>query len=410
MNLFKNKRNYSRLFAPFVDKKELNALKGIINRQWLGLGPNVEILEREWENLFSNRTCIATNSGTAALHLSLLINNFNRGDKVLVPNLTFISSASAVLYCGLQPVLVDINPSTLSVSVDDLEEKFCSNKNIKAVVIVHYAGHPAPMEEIIPWAKERNIVVIEDCAHTTIVNYKGKLLGEWGDFGCFSFEEKKIMTAGDGGMIVSKDTNLKSRLKAFRWVGIDKDTWRASNQYIDKDSIDSMHWYYEINELGYKYNMNDLSASIALTQMSKLSDIKKRRREIVKTYMECLSKCKLLKPCIEYSNSYVYQIFAILSPKKDFSIRFFKQKGIATGCHYTPLSEQPLLHAADESEASYPHSENIYNQLITIPLHPLLSKKDMRYICNSIKELDYALSNTATCEAIPGELGDSAKP
>ena len=139
----------------------------------------------------------------------------------------------------------------------------------------------------MPWAHKKGLKVIEDCAHTAGAKYKGKVLGTWGDIGCFSFEEKKLMTTGDGGMLVSNDPMLLKDVKAYRWVGIDKDNWKTAKSYTNANK-DAMHWFYEINLLGFKYNMNDLAASIGLAQLEKLPAMNKRRSEIIQFYMDRL--------------------------------------------------------------------------------------------------------------------------
>ena len=197
------------------------------------------------------------------LHLALASFKFPKGKKVLVPSLTFSATASAVLYNNLIPVFVDSNPKTLSIDVKDLKAKY--DKDCVAVMPVHFSGHPAEMD-IVPWARSMNLKIIEDCAHTSGSNFKGKKLGLWGDISCYSFEEKKLMTTGDGGMICSNNELLLKDIRAMRWVGIDKDNWKTAKSYTTKDK-DSMHWYYELKELGYKYNMNDLAASIGLVQL-----------------------------------------------------------------------------------------------------------------------------------------------
>ncbi len=253
-----------RLFKPSVGKEELENIKDAFDRSWIGLGPRVNEFEEEWKKFIGCNAAIALNSATAALHLALRVFGFPEGKKVLVPSLTFSSTASAVLYNRLEPVFVDSDPVTLGMSLDDLDKKY--DKDCVAVIPVHYAGHPVPMEKLIPWARDRNLKVIEDCAHTTGSCYKEKPLGTWGDIGCYSFEEKKLMTTGDGGMMVSDDPELLKDVKAMRWVGIDKDNWKTAKAYTDSNK-DAMHWFYELNILGYKYNMNDLAASIGLAQL-----------------------------------------------------------------------------------------------------------------------------------------------
>jgi perosamine synthetase len=369
-----------RLFKPSLGKEELEAIKDAFDRSWVGLGPKVNEFESEWKNFIGCEEAIGLNSATAALHLALNVFGFPEGKKVLVPSLTFSATASAVLYNRLIPVFVDSDPVTLGMSLDDLDNKY--DTDCVAVIPVHYAGHPVPMEKLVPWARKRNLKVIEDCAHTAGARYKDKVLGTWGDIGCFSFEEKKLMTTGDGGMIVSNEPVLLKDVKAMRWVGIDKDNWKTAMTYTDANK-DAMHWFYELNVLGYKYNMNDLAASIGLVQLKKLPAMNKRRNEIINRYMEGIADLKTIEPLLPFeTDKYIYQMFGIRSDRRDDLMVFLKSKGIATGCHYTPLSIQPLFR---EWGNNCPFVEKEHAKFITLPLHADLSDEEVDYIIKHLR-------------------------
>ncbi|MDJ0645033.1 MAG: DegT/DnrJ/EryC1/StrS family aminotransferase [Flavobacteriaceae bacterium] len=330
---------------------------------------------------------IGLNSATAALHIALTALNLPKGKKVLVPSLTFASTACAVLYNGLVPVFVDSDPITLGMDLADMKRKY--DKDCVAVMPVHFTGHPVPMDELMPWARGKNLKVIEDCAHTTGMvkrgtpTYKGKALGTWGDFGCYSFEEKKLMTTGDGGMIVSNNDELVQNIKAYRWVGIDKDNWKTAQSYVNANK-DAMHWFYEINVLGYKYNMNDLSASIGLAQLKKLDKMNARRSQIIERYMRGIEGINGVIPIVPFDvDKYVYQMFGIRAEKRDELMIFLKSKGIATGCHYTPLTRQPLFKPYAK-DCSYIEQEA--DKFITLPLHYELTDEEVDYIIKYIKE------------------------
>ena len=368
-----------RLFKPSLGEEELQAIKEAFDRSWIGLGPNVNKFEELWANFVGAKVAIGLNSATAALHLALMVFKFPEGKKVMVPSLTFSSTASAILYNHLIPVFVDSNPVTLGMDLEDMKRKF--DKDVVAVMPVHYAGHPVPMEELMPWAKEKGLKVIEDCAHTSGAMYKGKSLGTWGDIGCYSFEEKKLMTTGDGGMIVSDDPELLKDIKAYRWVGIDKDNWKTAQAYTDTNK-DAMHWFYEINLLGYKYNMNDLAASIGLVQLQKLPKMNARRSQIIRIYMDGLKDVEGIQLLLPFEpEKYVYQMFGIRAEKRDELMIYLKNKEIATGCHYTPLTLQPLFkpYAKDcdfiEKEA---------DKFITLPLHVDLTDEEVNYVIEHI--------------------------
>jgi perosamine synthetase len=373
-----------RLFKPCVGEEELANIREVFGRSWLGLGPLVTEFEREWNTYIGATTSIGVNSGTAALHLALTAYNFPPGSKVLVTALTFVSTATAVLYNHLEPVFVDVDPHTLSMDLDDLQKKI--TKDCVAIMAVHFGGHPVAMEELMKIAKEHNLVVIEDCAHCAGGSYKGKKLGTWGDIGCFSFEEKKGMTTGDGGMIVSHNPELIEPLRAHRWIGIDKDTWKRVADYTDSEAMDSRHWYYEVAVLGYKYNMNDLMAAIGLAQVKKLDWMNQQRRRVIKRYIEGIADCQQIKPMYPYElEDSAYWIFGLRCHQRDRLIVYLKQKGIATGVHYMPLPLHPLFH---KYPSEIPVAKAVWESIVSLPLFPELKDEEIDYIVAALREFD----------------------
>lgn len=370
-----------RLFKPSLGAEELQAVKNAFDRSWIGLGPMVNKFEEQWAEFIGTKIAIGVNSCTAALHLALAAFHFKEGKKVLVPSLTFSSTASAILYNHLIPVFIDSDPVTLGMSMEDMKQKY--DQNVVAVIPVHYAGHPVKMEELVPWAREKGLKIIEDCAHTSGSIYKGKPLGTWGDIGCYSFEEKKLMTTGDGGMMVTNEPEIFKDVKAMRWVGIDKDNWKTAQGYTSANH-DALHWFYELNVLGYKYNMNDLAASIGLAQLKKLPAMNARRSEIIKMYLKGIKNLKGTKPLLPYEHEkYVYQMFGIRADRRDEMMIYLKSKGIATGCHYTPLSIQPLFKSFG---GDCPFIEKEVNKFITLPLHADLTNEEIKYIIETLHQ------------------------
>jgi perosamine synthetase len=267
------------------------------------------------------------------------------------------------------------------MDLEDLEKKY--DKDCVAVIPVHYAGHPVPMEALVSWSRSKRLKIVEDCAHTAGGIYNGKALGTWGDIGCFSFEEKKCMTTGDGGMMVTDEPELFRDVKAMRWVGIDKDNWKTAQLYT-KANRDAMHWFYELNVLGYKYNMNDLAASIGLVQLKKLPEFNKKRSDIIRQYLNGLESLNRIKPILPFEpENYPYQMFGIRADKRDELIIHLKSKGIATGCHYTPLTLQPFF---KPYKSPCPVAERAYYKMITLPLHVDLTEYEVDYIIAAIKD------------------------
>ncbi len=373
-----------RLFKPSLGQEELDAIKGAFERAWLGLGPKVGEFEEAWTRYIGSKASLGVNSGTAALHMALAAWRFPEGRKVLVPAMTFIASASAALYNRLEPVFVDSDESTLGIDLDDLERKI--TPDCVAVVAVHMGGHPVPMDRLLSIAHRHNLKLVEDCAHCAGGEYQGRKLGTFGDIGCFSFEEKKGMTTGDGGMLVANDPELLESLRPMRWVGIDKDTWRRNALYTDK-TADAHHWFYEIHVVGYKYNMNDLCASIGLVQLSKLDRMNAARRRAIARYLKGLAGVAHVRPLLPYDLSVnsAYWIFGVRAKRRDDLILHLKQRGIATGVHYTPLNLHPLFaHHKERCD----NACRVYPTMITLPLFADISDAEVDYVVAAIREFE----------------------
>lgn len=373
-----------RLFKPYVGQEELDNIKGVFERQWLGLGPLVSEFEQKWTQRFETRNSVALNSGTAALHLALNAYNFKEGSEVLVPAMTFVSSAHAILYNRLKPVFVDINPKTLSMCATDLEKKLTSRS--VAVITVHMGGHPCDMSNILDIAKTNNLKVIEDCAHNAGGKYKDQFVGTIGDLGCFSFEEKKNMTSGDGGMITSMDEDLIEEIKKIRWCGIDRDTWkRIKTQKIGES--DPMHWYYEVPKLGYKYNMNDLSAAIGLAQLKKLDFMNNDRTETLNKFIDALKDIDGIELGLDYKlKDSSYWLFLVRVKNRNKFINHMKLNGVSTGVHYMPLNLHPLY---KEFTIELPETMSVWEELVTLPLYVGMTEEDRNKVIDTIKSYTF---------------------
>ncbi len=388
-----NKKNMNvRLFVPTVGQEELDNIKDSFDKSWIGLGPKVSQFEQEWSEYIGCKVSIGMTSATAALHLALSVFDFPEGKKVLVPAITFASSAFAPIYNQLEPVFVDVDADTVSMSMEDLEKKY--TPDCVAIVAVHMGGHPAQMDKIMEFAKQKNLKVIEDCAHIAGSSYQGKKLGTWGHIGCFSFEEKKAMTTGDGGMLCSNDEELVAPLRANRWLGIDKSTWKRLGGYTDAKSVDAMHWHYEIADLGFKYNMNDIAASIGLAQLKKLDGFNARRDEIVDRYLAGMEGLVDIRPMYPYNTkANNYWIFGVRYHERDPLILFLKARGIATGVHFMPLPMHPYFQQWNRHDT--PVSDQIWTEFITLPLHPQLTNEEVDYVLEGLHDFAKQHQNEA---------------
>jgi perosamine synthetase len=373
-----------RLFKPHLGAEELDNIRTSFERGWIGLGPNVVDFERKWSEYMGGGPSLAVNSATAALHLALKTFNFPKGKKVLVPAITFASTATAVLYNDLIPVFVDVDPVTIQMSIDDMIGKYSSD--CVAVVPVHMGGYPVDMERLVDFAMKHDLKIIEDCAHCAGGDYKGQKLGTWGDIGCFSFEEKKLMTTGDGGMICSRDEQIIEDLKPQRWVGIDKDTWKRAKDFSDSRNVDAFHWHYEIAVLGYKYNMNDLCAAIGLAQLAKLDEMNQARSRHIERYLSGISVLDSITPLLPYNTSRdVYWLMGVRTKRRDDLIVHLTSKGISTGVHFYPLPLHPLF---KKYQSPCPVAQSIWKSFITLPLFVDLRAEEIDFILQVLKEFD----------------------
>ena len=371
-----------RLFKPSIGNEEINSIKKVFKKSWLGYGPRVNEFEKKWSKFINSKYSVGVNSCTAALHVSLKVNNFKKSKKVLVPAITFSATAAVVLYCDLIPVFVDVNKDTLGIDFEDLKKKY--TKDCVAVIPVHLRGNPCEMEKIMPWARKKKITVIEDCAETAGGTYKGKKLGTWGDFGCFSFEEKKIMTTGDGGMICTNDKEKYEKIKKVSFHGWDKDPWSKYKNTIKKNLKES--WKYSIDTLGFKYNMNDLMASIGLVQLKKLNFFNRKREKILKKYIEGIKNCKNIKLGFEYElKNSSYWLFVIRCKKRDQLIDYLKMKGISSSVHFEPLPLRPLY---KKYKSTIPNAKKVWLEIISLPLFTELNLSQINYIIKIIKKFD----------------------
>jgi len=378
-----------RLFKPSVGEKELNNIKAVFKKSWLGYGPLVKNFEGKFAKFVGTRYAAGVNSGTAALHLSILCHNFKKGKKILVPAITFSATAAAVLYCGLEPKFVDISTENLTLDFEDLKRKY--SKDCVGLICVHMGGHPCAMEKILPWAKKKKLLVIEDCAETCGSIYKGRKLGNWSDISCFSFEEKKIITTGDGGMICLNNKDKYKKLKSLSFHGWDVDPWQRHKNSFGKKNYYSKHWNYEIKNLGYKYNMNDLMAAIGIAQLNKINYLNSKRRNILKKYLIGIKNCKNIKPVYPYilKNS-SYWLFSVKTKYRDDLINFLKRKNISTAVHFVPL---PLNKLYRKYKNNLKNTMKIWKQIVSLPFFPDLENKKINYIINCLKQFDKKIEN-----------------
>ncbi len=379
-----NTKKTIRLFKPSFGKEEIKAIQKIFKKSWIGYGSEVKKFENAWSKYIGIKYSVGVTSCSAALHIALASKKFKKKKKVLIPAMTFTATAAAALYNDLEPIFVDINEYDLNMNFQDLKKKY--TKDCVAVIPVHVGGQPCEMEKIVPWAKKKKLLVIEDCAHTAGGIYRGKMLGTWGDISCFSFEEKKMLTTGDGGMICTNNKNLAGKFRVLSFHGWNKDPWSRHKKSLSKKNLSEKHWYYQIKELGFKYNMNDLMATIGLVQLKKLNLFNLKRNNAMNKYLTEIKKCKIIKSYIttQYKNI-AYWMFAVRLKKRDKLISFLKERGIATSVYWIPVPLHPLY---KKFKSHIPRTKKIWKELVTLPLFTDIKPQEINYIIKNLKEFD----------------------
>lgn len=374
------------LFKPSLGEEELQALRDPFQTGWIGLGPKTTEFEEKFADFVGAKHAVALNSATAALHLALAAFKIGQGDEVLVPALTFVSTAHAVEYVGATPVFVDVSPDTLCIDVEDMARKI--GERTRAIIPVHYAGHPCEMDDVLGLARDNGLLVIEDAAHACGAEYKGRMIGSIGDATCFSFQAVKNLATGDGGMVTTSHLEIVRPLNRLRWVGIDKSTWeRTEDALLQLETGVSKYatysWYYEVHELGFKYHMNDIAATIGLVQLGKLAKANDRRRKIVERYDESFRKIEWLESLVvrEYVRS-AHHCYVIKTSFRDQLNLYLKERGIATGVHYMPVHLHPYYQR--RYEARVPVSERLWTRLLSLPLFPDLTEEQVDYVIRSV--------------------------
>jgi perosamine synthetase len=362
------------VFRPWYDEREASAVGAVIESRWVGQGPVVAEFERRFAERVGARHAVAVSSGTAALHLACLCLDLRPGDEVLVPTLTFAATAHAVRYCGAEPVFVDIEPHTLTVDTDDLRRRI--TPRTRAVIVVHYGGHPCPMDRIWDIADEHGLQVIEDAAHACGSRYRDRWIGglERSVFTCFSFFATKNLAVGDGGMVTTASAELAFRLRRLRWMGIDRSSWERMGSAAGGDDTprkDLPDWQYDITDLGLKYQMNDVTAAIGLCQLDKLDRGNALRRRQARRYDRAFAALEFLeRPEQDWTASSCHN-YVVRTVHRDLLHIHLKWHGIASSVHYVPLHLQPYYHRRDRPPL--PVAEALWPRLLTLPLYPELT-------------------------------------
>lgn len=380
------------LFRPAFGDAEKKALCDTIDSMWVGRGPQSIQFEERFAEYVGVSHAVALNSATAALHLGLMCAEVE-GQEVLTSSMTWVSSTESILLAGGRPVFCDVEADTLNIDVDDMARKI--TPTTRAIVVTHYGGQACDMDPILDLARAHGLTVIEDSAHGCGGLYKDRKLGSLGDIGCFSFQATKNMTTGDGGMLVTNDEAIAERVRKLRWCGITKPTWERFRPGQIKRS-----WVYEVEEVGYKYEMNDLAAALGLAQMDRLEASNGRRRDLMARYREAFADLPGVTPLAarEYALSSCYNA-VICVDDRDQLYAHLDAAGIDSNVHFYP---NHLYKIFRPFTTRLPVTEEVWKKILSIPLHPLLSDADQDRVIASVRDYATGAGSVSATAAVSG--------
>lgn len=356
-----------------ISKKDIQRVSTVLRSDWLTQGPEVSRFEEALARYTGAKYAVAVANGTVALHAAYLAAGIKSGDEVITTANTFVGTANMLVAIGAKPVFCDIRSDTCNIDETKIEELI--TKKTKAIVPVHIFGHPCEMDAIYRIAKKYHLVVIEDACHALGARYKSKPVGNLKSAATvFSFHPVKAITTGEGGAIVTNDKALYTKMKLLRSHGLVK----------DKNGFNVM------SELGYNYRLNDLQAALGRSQLTRINSFIKSRHSLVKLYNQLLSKEKNIILPIELSHTYsgwhIYVIRTTDSRQRLPLYHFLQKKGVGVNFHYPTVYSHPFYKKLGYTKVACPVADLYHETAITLPLFTHLSRRDVSYVCDLIKE------------------------
>jgi dTDP-4-amino-4,6-dideoxygalactose transaminase len=379
--------------APWFGDEEKSEILETLDSDWITTGPRTKAFEAKFADYIDACEAVAVSSCTAALHLALAAIGVSSRDAVITSPLTFAATANVIVHQGAQPIFVDINPDTYNLDPDKLVtfvQQQCrwdprnralwtkkTNKRIRAIIPVHYAGHPCEMNKINACAREYRITVIEDAAHALGATYCGRKVGTLGDMACFSFYPTKNISTGEGGMLTTQDPQLAQRVRVLSLHGISRDAWK---RYGPDGS-----WRYDILDAGFKYNMTDLSAALGVHQLEKLPGFLKRRVELAEQYHRLLADLPLKLPTVLPNSESAWHLYPVQvrssRVSRDQLIATLRADNIGTSVHFIPLHLMSYYQRRfGYQRGDFPVAESVFNRIVSLPFFPRMTDGDIERV------------------------------
>lgn len=366
-------------------------------RHSLTQGPKISEFEKAVASEVGAQYAVAVSSATAGLHIALEALQLPKGGEVLTSPISFLSSSNAAFYAGLTPKFIDIDSESLNIDLHKVGAEIASNKNVSAVIPVHFGGLPCDMEVLSEYTTPSGMPIIEDAAHALGASYKcGSKVGscKYSDMTVFSFHPVKSVTTGEGGVITTNDFEVYQRLLQLRSHGINQVGEKFLNPLLSSTNGARNPWYHEMQILGYHYRLTEIQAVLGISQMKRLRKYIAKRQSKAKFYDQILADSILLRPAQEVDihgsarHLYVVRIdFSKIDTSRAELMLALKQKGIGTQVHYRPIPQQPYYTGLGYDIAQYPQALHYYEEALSIPLFPNLRRRQQKYVLKTLLEL-----------------------
>jgi dTDP-4-amino-4,6-dideoxygalactose transaminase len=367
---------------PALGQEEIDAVAETIRSGWIALGPRTKKFEEEFARYLGVSEAVALSSGSAGLHLALAALGIGPGDEVIVPTYTFASTAISAIHVGATPVLVDIEPDTLTLGADAVIAAI--TRRTKAIMPVHIGGTACDMEPLLDIARKHDLRIVEDAAHALPTHYAGKLVGTIGDATVFSFYATKTLATGDGGMLVARDDAVRRSARILSLHGMDADAWRRYGK--------GGTWRYDVTLAGFKYNMTDIVASLGIEQLRKLDDHTARRTEISRAYLDGLAGLDGLRlPAAAPRSTHAWHLFLVRFEvdrcgfSRDEAHEKLRAAGVGTSVHFIPLHDFTLFR--HHTRGPFPVADRAFSEVLSLPIYPGLTTEDVNYVIDAVRSL-----------------------